>query len=76
MNSNDEQSLAPNYSKRIGAHNLVVKDDNSEEQKEVEQAAMNDKQTFGMIYSNRPTAAAGIGKMSEYAQTGIYIDPN
>ena len=30
-----------------------------------------------MIYSNRPTAGvAGIGKMSEYAQTGIYIDPN
>lgn len=38
---------------------------------------MGEKQTFGMIYSNRPTAgAAGIGKMSEYAQTGIYIDPN
>lgn len=30
-----------------------------------------------MIFSNRPTAGvAGIGKMSEYAQTGIYIDPN
>jgi hypothetical protein len=30
-----------------------------------------------MVYSNRPTAgAAGLGKMSEYATTGIYIDPN
>jgi hypothetical protein len=30
-----------------------------------------------MIFSNRaPAGTAGIGKMSEYAQTGIYIDPN
>ena len=36
-----------------------------------------EKQTFGMIYSNRPTAGpAGVGRMAEYATTGIYIDPN
>lgn len=30
-----------------------------------------------MVYSNRPTAGpAGVGIMSEYAKTGIYIDPN
>jgi hypothetical protein len=29
-----------------------------------------------MIFNNRPQGPAGIGKMSEYATTGIYIDPN
>ena len=29
-----------------------------------------------MIFSMSPHGPAGIGKMSEYAKTGIYIDPN
>lgn len=84
MSSNEnEASMNQNYGRRgVGAHNLVVKDqDSNEENQRVSDELDNQRAQInpspGMIFSNRPTAGvAGIGKMSEYAQTGIYIDPN
>lgn len=55
---------------------LEAKDENSEERKSIEQQDDGQQKTPGMIFSMKPQGPAGIGKMSEYAKTGIYIDPN
>ena len=51
-----------------------TKHEHHEEQKNIEENR-GDQNSPGMVFSGR-NGPAGIGKMSEYAQTGIYIDPN
>jgi len=67
--------------RRRGGHDRHINDkfeskveQNHEEQKNIEENN-GDMNSPGMVFSNR-NGPAGIGKMSEYAQTGIYIDPN
>lgn len=86
MTAEEKYSENANYSARKGgsAHKRVhrvidndmeSKDENSgEEQKIMDPGAI--EQSPGMVFSSRNNGPAGIGKMSEYAETGIYIDPN
>lgn len=78
MNAGDPDSAsnAPNnfsINRRNNA-NLVIKDD--EEGKAADATGMTAK-TPGLIFSTRPLIpAATLGSLSDYATTGIYIDPN
>lgn len=82
MTAEEKYSESANI-KRRGGHDRRIgdsfdaKDENSEEQKNIEE---NQEETPspgpGMVFNNRNHGPAGIGKMSEYAMTGIYIDPN
>lgn len=58
--------------------NMACKDDNSEEEKlaDDQRRSSGDDDSRGLVFKRTVANIGGIGKMSEYAQTGIYIDPH
>lgn len=77
MTAEEKYSENFNIGRRGGSNRVIdefnAKDENSEEQKAIDTSK---HQSPGMVFSSRNQGVAGLGLMSDYANTGIYVDPN
>lgn len=64
------------FNRRGNNRVISCKDDNSEEEKGIEENRRSSGDDARKLVFKGHANIGGIGKMSEYAQTGIYIDPH